>query len=193
MVPLLKDLQLFWGGVDAWDITRLVGHQSFKIYNILMWVIHDLLAYGLFLGHVTKGYKGCMACDPNTCNRHSKKLCKTTYIDHHRWLLSNHPYWRNSHDFNDKFERRSAPNVMQGFQVLDHAIAYEGWKQDGGMEDDNPCFHSGVKRRNALFDLPYWNVWNKNHCFNIIMLLSIVSIVDLFIMRPQIGQYCCHC
>jgi hypothetical protein len=25
------------------------------------------------------------------------------------------------------------------------------------------------------------------------MLLSIVSIVDLFIMRPQIGQYCCHC
>jgi len=82
---------------------------------------------------------------------------------------------------------------MQGFQVLDHAITYEGWKQDGGMEDDNPCFHNGVKRRNAFFDLPYWKVWNKNHCFNIIMLLSIVSIVDLFIMRPQIGQYCCHC
>lgn len=134
-----------------------------------------------------------MACDPNTCNCHSKKLCKTTYIDHHRWLLSNHPYRRNSHDFNDKFERRSTLNVMQVFQVLDHAITYEGWKQDGGMEDDNPCFHNGVKRRNAFFDLPYWKVWNKNHCFNIIMLLSIVSIVDLFIMRPQIGQYCCHC
>jgi len=48
MVPLSKELQLFWGGVDAWDIKRLVGHQSFKMHSILMWVIHDLLAYGLF-------------------------------------------------------------------------------------------------------------------------------------------------
>ncbi len=178
MVPLLEKLQLFWSGVDVWDITKLVGHQSFKMHGIFMWAIHDLPTYGLLLGHVTKGYKGCMACGPNTCSRHSKKLCKTTYIDHHRWLLSNHPYWRNAHDFNGKFERRSTPNVVQGFQVLDHAIAYEAWKQDGGMEDDNPCLHNGMKQRNVLFDLPYWKVWINNQCFNIIMLLSIVSIVE---------------
>jgi hypothetical protein len=26
MAPLLEELQLFCSGVDAWDITRLVGH-----------------------------------------------------------------------------------------------------------------------------------------------------------------------
>ncbi len=92
------------------------------MHGIFMWAIHDLLAYGLLLGKVTKGYKGCMACGLNTCNRHSKKLCKSTYIDHHRWLTLDHPYQRNANDFNGKFERRLAPNVMQGFQVLDRAI-----------------------------------------------------------------------
>jgi hypothetical protein len=67
---------------------------------------------------------------------------------------------------------------MQGGQVLDHAIAYEVWKQHGGKEDDNLCLHSGMTQRSALFDLPYWKVWIKNHCFNIIMLFSIVAIVE---------------
>jgi hypothetical protein len=31
------------------------------MHGILMWTIHDLPTYGLLLGHVTKGYKGCMA------------------------------------------------------------------------------------------------------------------------------------
>ncbi len=120
MVPLLIKLQLLWSGVDAWDITRLVGQQSFKMHGILMWAICDLLVYGLFLGQVTKGYKGCMACGPNTCSCHSQKLCKTTYVDHHRWLPLDHPYQRNARDFNGKYEKRLASNVMQGFQVLDH-------------------------------------------------------------------------
>jgi hypothetical protein len=120
MAPLLKELQLLWGGVDAWDITRPVGQQSFKMHGILMWAIHDLPTYGLLLGQVTKGYKGCMACGPNTCSCHSTKLCKTTYVDHHRWLSLDHPYQRNAHDFNGKYAKRLASNVMQGFQVLDH-------------------------------------------------------------------------
>jgi hypothetical protein len=46
------------------------------MHDILVWAIHDLFAYGLLSSHVTKGYKGCMACGPNTCSHHSKKLCK---------------------------------------------------------------------------------------------------------------------
>jgi hypothetical protein len=41
-----------------------------------MWAIHDLHAYGLFLGQVTKGYKGCLAYGPNTSSCHSKILGK---------------------------------------------------------------------------------------------------------------------
>jgi hypothetical protein len=31
-----------------------------------MWSIHDLLVYELLYGQVNKGYKRCLACDPNT-------------------------------------------------------------------------------------------------------------------------------
>lgn len=49
----------------AWDVRKLEGHRMFTLRPILMWSIHDLLAYGLFFGHVNKGYKGCPTCGPN--------------------------------------------------------------------------------------------------------------------------------
>ncbi len=45
---------------------------------------------------------------------------------------------------------------MKGSKVLDHA--YEMWKLMGGKKDDNPCVKTEVRRKNILFDLPYWKV-----------------------------------
>jgi hypothetical protein len=109
-------------------------------------------------------------------------------------LPSNHPYRRNVDDFNGKFKRRLALNVKQGFRVLDHAIAYEAWKQNGGGGDNNPCLHNGVKQISVIFDFPCWKVSIKHHCLNIIMLFSIVviAIVEFVHNDILIGQYCCH-
>jgi hypothetical protein len=92
------------------------------------------------------------------CSRHSKKLGKIVYGCHRKWLQPTHPWRSNAHDFHGKFERKVALLVMKGFDVLDHANAYEMWKLNGGKEDDNACVRIGVKRKNILFDLPYWKV-----------------------------------
>lgn len=66
-----------------------------------MWSIHNLLAYEPLVGQVTKGYKGCPICGPNSCGFHSKQLGKIVYVGHYRWLRLNHPNWSNKVlDFN---------------------------------------------------------------------------------------------
>lgn len=94
---------------------------------------------------MTKGYKGYRTYGPNTTSCHSKKLGKTTYIHHSRWLKPNHPYQANARDFNGKSEKGPTPPFILGFDVLSHANFYEDWKLRGGREEDNPCHDSGVK------------------------------------------------
>jgi len=131
-----------------------------------MWAIHDLLAYGLLSGQVTKGYNYCLlTCGPNTCSCHLRRLGKTTFVHHRRWLWPTHPYWNNLHDFNGRFERRPAPLMMKGIDVLEHANLYEAWKSWGGREEDNLCLNNGVKWESCLFDLLYWKVNSNPHLF----------------------------
>jgi hypothetical protein len=128
LAPLLEELQLLWKGVYAWDVIWLEGQQRFKLQGLLMWANHELLAYGLFLGQVSKGYKGHPVYGPNTTSHHSKRLGKTTYIHDNRWLKSNHPYRANALDFNGKSEKEPTPPFISRFDVLSHANFYEDWK-----------------------------------------------------------------
>jgi hypothetical protein len=120
-----EESQLFWKGVYAWDVTRLEGQQRFKLQYLLMWAKHELFAYGLFLGQMIKGYKGYPTYGPNMTSCHSKKLGKTTYIHHSRWLKPNHPYQANARDFNGKSKKGPAPPLISRSDVLSHANFYE--------------------------------------------------------------------
>jgi ssDNA-binding Zn-finger/Zn-ribbon topoisomerase 1 len=44
-----------------------------------MWTIHDFPTYGHVARCVTKGYKGCPICGPNTVARYSKRMKKMVY------------------------------------------------------------------------------------------------------------------
>jgi hypothetical protein len=94
--------------------------------------------------------QGCLACGPNTCACHSKLLGKTIYVKHRKWLRTYHPFQSNACDFNGRFER-SAPPIMSGHDLLEHANAYESWKLNNINEDDNPCVKTGVKPKSFLF------------------------------------------
>jgi len=67
----MASLLEFWQGVHAWDVTRPIGDCRFTMHALLLWSIHDLLAHGLLAGQVTKGFKGCPTCGPNTSSCHS--------------------------------------------------------------------------------------------------------------------------
>jgi len=65
MAPLIEKLQVLWKGVTAYDVARAEGQRHFTLRIILMWMIHDFLAYGLVVGHVHQGYKACPICGPD--------------------------------------------------------------------------------------------------------------------------------
>jgi hypothetical protein len=86
MALLLDELLEFWKEVHAWDVTKPIGDHRFTMHVLLMWSIHDLPIYGLLVGKVTEGYKGCPTCGPNTSSCHSRYLGKMVYKFHLRWL-----------------------------------------------------------------------------------------------------------
>jgi hypothetical protein len=83
---------MLWQGVWAYDVAAFNGNQRFLLRAILMWTIHDFPALGLVSGCVTKGYKACPNCGPNTIARYSKPMQKMTYTGHRRLLGRSHPY-----------------------------------------------------------------------------------------------------
>jgi ribosomal protein S27AE len=110
MVPLIEELQMLWKGVTAYDVGRPNGQRHFTLRTILMWIIHDFLAYGLVVGCVHQGYKACPICGPGLIAFHFMELSKVVYEGFHRWLVRDHPYQRilNLAHFNGKKEHRSS-------------------------------------------------------------------------------------
>jgi hypothetical protein len=92
---LIEELQQLWRGVITFDVLAKVSKQTFKLWGILIWTIHDFPTYGLVVGCVTKGYKGCPICGPDIVAWYSKHMRKMIYIGHRCWLGHTHPYHRN--------------------------------------------------------------------------------------------------
>jgi hypothetical protein len=59
MAPLIEELQVLWRGVVAYDVAKVKGKKKIILQAMLMWTIHDYLAYGLVVGCVHQGYKAC--------------------------------------------------------------------------------------------------------------------------------------
>jgi hypothetical protein len=80
---------MLWKGVLAFD-----AHQggTFSLKAMCMHNIHTILAYGLFVGCVTKGLVGRLPCGPTTKSQSSTKLKKVVYCRSSCYLLRNNPY-----------------------------------------------------------------------------------------------------
>ncbi len=79
MAPLIEELQVLWWGVATNDVARSEGQRHFTLRVILMWMIHDFLAYGLVVGCVHQGYKAYPICGPNLTSWHSLELGEVVY------------------------------------------------------------------------------------------------------------------
>jgi hypothetical protein len=64
---LLEELQLLWHeGVWMHDVANYNGTSPFTLKAILMWCIHDFLAFKIMASCVTKGCHACPICGPQT-------------------------------------------------------------------------------------------------------------------------------
>jgi hypothetical protein len=72
--PMIRDLQKLLDGVLAIDMSKEVDTRNFTLRCILLWTVHDFLAYGLISGQQVKGYRRCLICMEDTDAKHSSCL-----------------------------------------------------------------------------------------------------------------------
>jgi hypothetical protein len=158
--PLIEELHTLWThGIRTFDAAKYRDSDWFNLQAILLWTIHDFLAYRIVAGCVTKGYKSCPMCGPGTISRRSVALKKNLNDNQaRRWLPSDH-HWRSSLGFDGKEEFRCPPDLVSGEDVLCWGQVREAWKEDGGAPaGSDPVRQYGIKKVSELYQLPYWMV-----------------------------------
>ena len=159
--PLLDELKTLWHtGVATDDAALYQGSRRFMLKAILLWTMHDFPAYGVVAGCVTKGYKGCPICGPNTISRRSLALHKNVYDNQYRrFLPADHPWRRPCPEFGGISEQRPPPPRTTAAEIQRWGQNRESWILLGaGPAHADPARVHGIKRVSSLFDLPYWQV-----------------------------------
>ena len=88
--PFVEELKVAWDeGVRTYDAH---SSSSFNMKVILMWVIHDFLAYGNMVGCTTKGFCACPIYGKNIDSMYLKYSRKCVYMGHRRYIPINHKY-----------------------------------------------------------------------------------------------------
>lgn len=158
--PLLRELMVLWQtGIECFDGSRRNGETRFNLRAMPLWTIHDFPAYGIVAGCLTKGFKACPICGPNTKARYSSALHKCVYDNQHcMWLPPNHPY-RSSTAFDGLTENKGNPTRMSGEDTIYHGRMRETFVANGGAPArEDPARVYGINRVSALFRLSYWQV-----------------------------------
>ncbi|XP_040938717.1 uncharacterized protein [Gossypium hirsutum] len=115
MQPLIKELKQLWTGVDAFDSS---ASESFTLRACLLWTINDFLAYANLSRWSTKGRVACPVCAEKTKSlwlRYGRKFC---YMGHRRWLSAEHPFQKQSREFDGTIEYGVAPIPRSGEDIL---------------------------------------------------------------------------
>lgn len=136
------------------------GSRRFNMRVILLWTMHDFPTYGVVAGCVTKGYKGCPICGPNTISRRSLALHKNVYDNQYRrFLPRGHPWRRPCPEFGGVGESRAPPPKVTSQEVITWGHSRESWTiLRAGPASSDPARIHGIKRVSSLFELPYWQV-----------------------------------
>ncbi|KAG8485489.1 hypothetical protein CXB51_021293 [Gossypium anomalum] len=102
-------------GVDAFDSS---SSESFTLRACLLWTINDFPAYANLSGWSTKGRVACPVCAEKTKSlwlRYGRKFC---YMGHRRWLSAEHPFRKQSREFDGTIEYGVAPIPRSGEDIL---------------------------------------------------------------------------
>jgi hypothetical protein len=90
--PLFYGLVELWKTIEEIQILRDGGSIQFTLRAILLFMIHDIHAYGTLTSLNVHGYHGCPSCIFNCFMRNSSSLHKCIYCGHRAYLKMDHPY-----------------------------------------------------------------------------------------------------
>jgi hypothetical protein len=88
----LKELHLLWHEqVHIHDVANYNGASQFTLKAIVMWCMHDFLAFNIMTSYVTKGYHARPKCGPHTSSHYSKAMSKNI-CNHYQYLPMDHQF-----------------------------------------------------------------------------------------------------
>ena len=114
---LYKDLKLLWyKGVTIYDS---YSQSNFNLRAMIFCTISDFPGYGNLAGYPIKGAKACPICedDTNTCRLNNCR--KNVYMNHRRFLPSNHPYRKDKKSFDGRVETLVACLPLSGMETFE--------------------------------------------------------------------------
>ncbi|XP_075089615.1 uncharacterized protein LOC107786374 isoform X4 [Nicotiana tabacum] len=155
--PLIDELQELWyNGVNTYDASR---KENFCMRAALLWTINDFPAYAYLSGWSTKGALACPSCNKETPSIRLKYGRKFSYMGARRFLSSNHKWRSNKRDFNGEVERRHAPKILSGDDILNQLASLDGFKfgktQKKQRHGRDKATHNW-RKKSIFFRLPYW-------------------------------------
>ncbi|XP_060962041.1 uncharacterized protein LOC133032191 [Cannabis sativa] len=126
--PLIDELKELWeNGVRTFDI---VDQEYFTMRAARYGRLMIFQRYGTVSGYSTQGYKACPVCEEDTSSFRVRG--KTCFMGHRRYLSLNHQ-WRKDKEYDGTIERRSAPRILTGDEILDKVKGL--WKCRPGKND----------------------------------------------------------
>jgi hypothetical protein len=136
--PLIDELKELWNGVEAYDYHK---KQKFTLWAAYLWLIHDFIPYGIFVGWSIHGRWTHMICRFDTYCFRLTTGGKISYFDYHlRWLPPKHPFRMQKDSFRKDTvikkgppKRLSRPETTKNLSklVLNREVnGYEGYEEE---------------------------------------------------------------
>ncbi|KAG8475353.1 hypothetical protein CXB51_032178 [Gossypium anomalum] len=101
--------------VDAFNSS---ASESFTLRDFLLWTINDFPAYANLSGWSIKSRVACPVCAEKTSSRWLRYGQKFCYMAHRRWLSAEHPFQKQSREFNGIIESGVAPTPRSREDIL---------------------------------------------------------------------------
>ncbi|XP_074322972.1 uncharacterized protein LOC141659931 [Apium graveolens] len=152
--PLIAELKELWAvGIETYD-ARL--DNTFKLHASLLWIISDFPGYGILSGWSTKGKLACPSCHYETSSTYLKYSKKVVYLNHRKFLPSDHKWRSDRRKFNGDVEMLSCPDILSGAEVEE---LLRGYKNDFGkpVKRNRGTSDCPWKKKSIFFELPYWS------------------------------------
>jgi len=100
---------------------------------ILLWTMHNLLAYGIVVGCAIKGFQGCPICGPSAVTQRSQTLRKNVYgAQQRKWLPMEHVFQQATTSFDGVREDGVPPQRMTFDEIHSVVVAQTTWLVNGG-------------------------------------------------------------
>ncbi|XP_020422932.1 uncharacterized protein LOC109950000 [Prunus persica] len=162
--PLIDELKELWEqGIETYD---KFTDTRFNMRAPVIWTINDFPAYGNLSGWSTKGYKACPVClEDTTSTKLRNKIC---YMGHRRYLKKNHPWRKDSENFDGTIEMRDPPREFSGDDILlqfNHLVHRKLGKHPDNLDRKRKRtpIELNWTNKSIFFELEYWSKLKIRH------------------------------